>query len=80
MKFKRIIKEDMILDQQIEACEQKISQLEQLKQSWQLNTSDNSLPGDKVSHDCKDLEHVEKSLDENYRQIALLKIRRMMGY
>ena len=70
----------MILDKQIDACEQRISQLQQLKRSWQLQSSEHSIPGDNASDDYQNLEQVEKGLDENYKQIALLKIRRMMGY
>jgi len=80
MKFKQKNKDNMILDQQIEACEKRISQLQQLKHSWQLQSSDHSLPGENASFGYHNLEEVERSLDESYRQIALLKIRRMMGY
>ena len=80
MKFGRKIKKDMNLDQQIQACESRISQLEQLKHSWHLSTSNDHPSGNAASTGQPDLEHIEQSLDENYRQIALLKIRRMMGY
>jgi hypothetical protein len=80
MKFGRKNKEDMNLDQQIQACETRISQLEHLKHSWHLHSSDNMPSRNNSSPDQQDLEHIEKSLDENYRQMALLKIRRMMGY
>ena len=70
----------MSLDQQIKIFEEKISQLEQLKHSWQLQSSGHSPSGEIASGDYQELEQVEKSLDDSYKQVALLKIRRMMGY
>jgi hypothetical protein len=61
--------QDMNLDQQIMLYEDRINQLEQMKRTLILQSSDNN-----------DLSRVNVDLDETYEQIAVLKIRKMMGF
>ncbi len=62
-------KQDMNFDQQIMLYEDRINQLEQMKRTLILQSSDNN-----------DLSRVNVDLDETYEQIAVLKIRKMMGF
>ena len=69
----------MSIEQQIQACEEHISRLEQLK----LNASwDNEDHFQNIDHQITDLQlnKINKDLDESYQQMAILKIRRMMCY
>ncbi len=63
----------MSIDQQIQQCEEKIADLENWKRSMALGEPEQ-----------QQMQHyngnVESDLDREYEQIALLKIRRMMGY
>jgi hypothetical protein len=61
--------QDMSLDQQINFYEDRINQLEQMKRTLILQSSDNN-----------DLSRINVDLDETYEQIAVLKIRKMMGF
>ena len=64
---------EMSIDQQIQECEEKITNLENWKRS--------SVKGESDSQQLQHYEgNLESDLDREYEQIALLKIRRMMGY
>ena len=79
MKFTRKTVETMSIDQQIQACENIIQELEQLKRSQVTGESKKvSLTGPNIP--SLKIDQIEKNLDDNYRQMTLLKIRRMMGY
>ena len=63
----------MSIDQQIQQCEEKIADLENWKRSMAL--------GEPEQQQMQQYNgNVESDLDREYEQIALLKIRRMMGY
>ena len=70
---------NMSLDQQISLYEDRINQLEQMKRSLilqkniLLNNNDITLPEE-------DLNRINIDLDKSYEHIAILKIRRMMGF
>ena len=66
-------KKEMSIDQQIQQCEEKIANLENWKRSMALG----ELEQQQMQHYNGNL---ESDLDKEYEQIALLKIRRMMGY
>lgn len=69
----------MSLDQQIQACEDKINQLEQMKRN--LVSDSNDLQVDKNPSGSESyLNRINVDLDKNYQHIAVLKIRRMMGF
>ena len=69
----------MSIDQQIQACENKIQELEQMKRSFAAGEpSWNHF--DSTNKNSLHIDQIEKNLDENYKQMTLLKIRRMMGY
>jgi hypothetical protein len=64
---------EMSIDQQIQQCEEQIASLENWKRAQAL--------GQKVQQDMKPYDgNLELDLDKAYERIALLKIRRMMGY
>ena len=69
----------MSIEQQIQACEEHITQLEQLKRNA---AGDNVDPFQNIDHQVADvqLNRINKDLDDSYQQMAILKIRRMMGY
>jgi hypothetical protein len=69
MRKQREKNQNMSLDQQIRIYEDRINQLEQMKRTLILQSSDNS-----------DLNRIDVDLDENYQHIAILKIRKMMGF
>jgi hypothetical protein len=69
MRKQREKNQNMSLDQQIRSYEDRINQLEQMKRTLILQSSDNS-----------DLYRINIDLDENYQHIAILKIRKMMGF
>jgi hypothetical protein len=69
MRKQREKNQNMSLDQQIRIYEDRINQLEQMKRTLILQSSDNS-----------DLSRINVDLDENYQHIAILKIRKMMGF
>jgi len=69
----------MSLEQQIQACESNINYLEQLKRLMVSNEG-GLRQSDESQIPELDLNRINKSLDEYYQQIAILKIRQMMGY
>jgi hypothetical protein len=69
MRKQREKNQNMSLDQQIRIYEDRINHLEQMKRTLILQSSDNS-----------DLNRINVDLDENYQHIAILKIRKMMGF
>jgi excinuclease UvrABC nuclease subunit len=69
MRKQREKNQNMSFDQQIRIYEDRINQLEQMKRTLILQSSDNS-----------DLSRINVDLDENYQHIAILKIRKMMGF
>jgi hypothetical protein len=64
---------EMSIDQQIEQCEEKIANLENWKRSSALGQMDQQQMQTYKGN-------LDKDLDKEYEQVALLKIRRMMGY
>lgn len=77
---KKIKKDEyMSLDQQIRLYEDRISQLEQMKRTLilqnniQSENNDSNLP-------YQDLNRINVDIDESYEHIAILKIRKMMGF
>ena len=64
---------EMSIDQQIQQCEEKIANLENWKRARALGELD---PKEMKLYN----DNLESDLDREYEQIALLKIRRMMGY
>jgi hypothetical protein len=64
---------EMSIDQQIQQCEEKISDLENWKRASALGEVDQQQMQNYNGN-------LEMDLDKEYEQIALLKIRRMMGY
>jgi hypothetical protein len=66
-------KKEMSIDQQIQQCEEKIADLE----NWKRARAMGELGQQQMQHYSGNL---ESELDKEYEQIALLKIRRMMGY
>lgn len=69
----------MSLDQQIQACEDRINQLEQMKRNL-VSDSDNVQTNTNNSTSESYLNRINVDLDENYQHIAVLKIRRMMDF
>jgi hypothetical protein len=63
----------MSIDQQIQQCEEKIADLENWKRAKAMGELEQ-----KQSQNYHG--NLESDLDKEYEQIALLKIRRMMGY
>ena len=64
---------EMSIDRQIRQCEEKIAHLE----DWKRAIVRDELDQRQILDDGG---KVEKDLDREYEQIALLKIRKMMGY
>lgn len=69
----------MNLDQQIQACEDRINQLEQMKRKLASN-NDNFQTDINQPMSESDLNRIIVDLDEKYHHYAVLKIRRMMGF
>ena len=63
----------MSIDQQIQQCEEKIADLENWKRARAMGEPEQQQM--QFNHG-----NLESELDKEYEQIALLKIRRMMGY
>lgn len=63
----------MSIDQQIQQCEEKIADLENWKRASALGEVDQQQMQGYNGN-------LEIDLDKEYEQVALLKIRRMMGY
>ena len=72
--------QNMNIDQQIQAFENMIFQLEQMKQSWYLRSAGLDHNIDQLNQGSQNIDEIEKNLDESYREITVLKIRKMMGY
>lgn len=72
--------QNMNIDQQIQSFENKIFHLEQMKQSWHLRSAGLDHNMNKLNTGCQNIDQIEKNLDESYREITILKIRKMMGY
>jgi hypothetical protein len=70
---------DMSLDQQIMLYEDRISQLEQMKRTMILQDNNNPLKKDSGIIE-KDLDRINIDLDDSYEHVAILKIRKMMGF
>ena len=66
-------KKEMSIDQQIQQCEEKIAHLENWKRARALDEVDQQQMQNYQGN-------LDTDLDREYEQIALLKIRRMMGY
>jgi hypothetical protein len=71
---------NMNIDQQIQAFENKIFHLEQMKQSWHLRSAGPDQNVSQPNVGSQYIDEIEKNLDESYREITILKIRKMMGY
>jgi U3 small nucleolar ribonucleoprotein component len=65
-------KKQMSIDQQIQQCEEKIADLENWKRAKAMGELEQQMQPYNGN--------LESELDKEYEQIALLKIRRMMGY
>ncbi len=63
----------MSIDQQIQQCEEKIANMENWKRASVLSEVDKQQLQNYNGN-------LDNDLDKEYEQIALLKIRRMMGY
>jgi hypothetical protein len=69
----------MSLDQQILICEGRINQLEQMKRT--LITKTGNFSGKDDSNLSENyISRINLDLDENYQHVAILKIRKMMGF
>ena len=69
----------MSLDQQIKICEDRITQLEQMKRTLITKTDFSS--GQRGSNSSENyISRINVDLDENYQHVAILKIRKMMGF
>ena len=79
MRKRRKKYDKMSLDQQIQACEDRINQLEQMKRNL-VSDSDNVQTNTNNSTPESYLNRINIDLDENYQHIAVLKIRRMMDF
>jgi hypothetical protein len=79
--MRKKIKKDkhMSLDQQISLYEDRISQLEQMKRILILQNNIQPESNDSNLHD-HDLNRINVDLDESYEYVAILKIRKMMGF
>ena len=69
----------MSLDQQIQIYEDRINRLEQMKQILLLKNRENS-QDDHPKLSESDINRIDVDLDQNYEHIAILKIRKMMGF
>jgi len=69
----------MSIDQQIQAFENRILQLEQLKRNYHLHTFSWHTDKESPNSSGQQIDEIEKKLEESYREITILKIRRMMG-
>lgn len=79
MRILRKKSDNMSLDQQIRICEDRINQLEQMKRNLFTNTG--SLNGNDNSNLSENyIGRINVDLDENYQHVAILKIRKMMGF
>ncbi len=79
MRKRRKKYKDMNLDQQIQACEDRISQLEQMKRTMVTKSGDLQTEHNKSTSD-PDINRINADLDEHYQHYTVLKIRRMMDF
>jgi|GEM_PF-3483498 len=70
----------MSIEQQIQAFENRIFQLEQMKRSYHLRTPGWGNSNDSLNTKDQHIDKIERDLEESYREITILKIRRMMGF
>jgi hypothetical protein len=70
---------DMSLDQQIRLYEDRINQLEQMKRIVILQNNAQP-PINENNPPVEDLNRINIDLDKSYEHVAILKIRRMMGF
>lgn len=71
--------ENMSLDQQIKIYEDRITRLEQMKRTLITETGNfYEKNNSRVSENY--LSRLNVDLDENYQHVAILKIRKMMGF
>jgi hypothetical protein len=69
----------MSIDQQIKIYADRITQLEQMKRTLSLkNGNFSEKSGSEISENY--LSRINVDLDENYQQMTILKIRKMMGF
>lgn len=69
----------MSLDQQIKIYEDRITQLEQMKRTLITSNGNFSEKNDPRASENY-LSRINVDLDENYQHMAILKIRKMMGF
>ena len=69
----------MSIDQQIQACEEHITRLEQMRRNVTAGDAQQKEHSDQNILELQ-LTRINKDLDDSYQQMAILKIRRMMGY
>jgi len=79
MRKKTVKNHDMGLDQQIRIYEDRINQLEQLKRTLILQSNESSVKNDTCLSE-NDLSRINVDLDDSYEHVAVLKIRKMMGF
>ena len=79
MRKRRKKNKDMNLDQQIQACENRISQLEQIKRTMITKSNDLQAEGN-INTSGNDINKIKADLDEHYQHYTVLKIRKMMGF
>jgi len=79
MRKKTVKNHDMGLDQQIRIYEDRINQLEQLKRTLILQSNESSVKNDTGLSE-NDLSRINVDLDDSYEHVAVLKIRKMMGF
>jgi len=70
---------DMSLDQQISFFEDRINQLEQTKRILILQNNSHLIKNN-ADLPAEDLNRINVDLDETYEKMAILKIRKMMGF
>lgn len=79
MRKQRKNLDNMSLDQQIRIYEDRINQLEQMKRT--LITKTGNFSGKDESNLSENyISRIDMDLDENYQHVAILKIRKMMGF
>lgn len=75
----------MNIDQQIKMYEDRITHLEQTRRNLLLRNNgpfrnDNAGVSENAEVSENDLSRISLDLDENYQQMTILKIRKMMGF
>jgi|OpeIllAssembly_1097287.scaffolds.fasta_scaffold464102_1 hypothetical protein len=69
----------MSLDQQIKIYEDRITHLEQMKRTLIMKPG-NSFETSDFNSSENNISRINLDLDENYKHVAILKIRKMMGF